>query len=385
MPIPWVMEGSGFTLKMRLVAPVVAIAVVAVATVLVAVTALHAWNAASTTSDRIEITARLLVTFLIPVAAIAGYRIVVRQQNRNAHRTLEAKLEAERQLSRAKDALITGISGELRSPLTTILGFSELLIERGIVDPSEAMELVELINQDSVELARMVEDLVVASWLDEGSLTYEPEAVDIVEEFEMVAAPIRRSGKTVNVRGRKVQVWADPIRVRQIARNLLSNAVSHGGPRIEIAVAAQDEDVLCTFADDGPGLTAEAEADLWERPVRDGRLVLLTGTSGLGLAVAKTLAMGMGGSLGYGRTLGWTSFLLRLPRANTPAATNGDVPEATGPVPPPPENVERDLADPFPDDPATSRSSHLRALRRAFAVAGPDDDAEPGAGTPLIG
>ncbi|MGD2052113.1 MAG: HAMP domain-containing sensor histidine kinase, partial [Acidimicrobiia bacterium] len=359
------MEGNGFPLKMRLVAPVVAIAVVAVTTVLVVATALQAWNAASTTSDRIAITARLLVTFLIPVAAITGYRIIVRQQNRHAHRSLETKLEAERELSKAKDALITGISGELRSPLTTILGFSELLVERGIVDPSEAMELVELINQDSVELARMVEDLVVASWLDEESLTYEPETVDIIEALEEAAAPIRRAGRTVNVRGRKVTVWADPIRVRQIARNLLSNALNHGGPCIEIAVAAQDDDVLCTFADDGPGLPAETEAGLWERPERDGRPVLLTGTKGMGLAIAKALAMGMGGDLGYGRTLGWTSFLLRLPRVDTAGGT--DLAEA---MPEPGEwEPGRDPADALADGLPASRANHLRALKRAFAVA----------------
>ncbi len=329
------MEGrnaAGPARRIRLIAPVAATIVVVLATVLVVAAAARAWIATGDLSGRIEIVSRLLVTFLIPVAAISGYRLVVRNQNRHAHRSLEAKLEAERQLNRAKDTLIADISGELRSPLTSIYGFSELLIEHGIVDPSEAMELVGLINHDSAELARMVEDLLVASRLDEGAVEYEPAAVDLMAELETVAAQIRRTGRTVNVRGRKVQVWADPIRLRQIARNVLSNAVNHGGPRIEIAVAVQDGNVLCTFADDGPGLPPDVEILMFDRVVHNGRQILLTGTTELGLAVARSLAVGMGGDLSCDRTLGWTSFLLRLPLATDPAAT-GPAMEAA-PAPP---------------------------------------------------
>ncbi len=366
------MEGpSSLKFRKRMIAPAVATIVVVVATVLVVGVAVRTWIEVEGFSAHIQIAFRLLVTFLVPVVAISGFRLVVRQQNRHAHRAIEAKLEAEQQLSRAKDSLITDISGELRSPLTTIFGFSELLIEHGIVDPSEAMELVELINHDSAELARMVEDLVVASWLDDDAVAYEPVATDLLAELESVAAPFRRNGQVVNIRGRRVQVWADPIRVRQIARNVLSNAVNHGGPRIEVAVAVQDDNVLCTFADDGPGLPPEVELRMFDRLVHNGRQVLLTGTTGLGLAVARSLAVGMGGDLGYGRTLGWTSFLLRLPRAENVAATGPAMEASSAPRNGGSLGIGPDMADPFPEDAAASRASHLRALRRAFGAGTP--------------
>ena len=116
-------------------------------------------NAASS-AGRTENITRLIVTLLIPAAAIIIHQLIVRRQYREREVHMEAQVEAERDLNRSKDQFIAGISHELRTPLTSIYGFSEHLLENGFVDPTESLELITMINDDSAELSRMVDDLL---------------------------------------------------------------------------------------------------------------------------------------------------------------------------------------------------------------------------------
>lgn len=259
---------------------------------------------------------QLLVTLLIPAAAILIYFMLARRQYREAQVQMEAKLEAERELNRSKDEFIASISHELRTPLTSIFGFSEYLIENGIIDPTEAMELVGLINSDSVELSRMVEDLLTAARLDSNALTFEPEAVAIMDEIEAVTTPLSRSGSAVVVEGRQAIAWADRARTRQILRNLVSNAIKHGGTTTKVLVETRDDSLALTVTDDGEGVPDDINDRLFERFVHDGDTALLAGSVGLGLSIARSLAQSMGGDVTYLRALGWSNFVLTLPLAS---------------------------------------------------------------------
>jgi len=257
--------------------------------------------------------ARFLATLLIPAAAIIVYYRLVKRQFRDAQLKLDAQLRAERQLGVAKDEFIAGISHELRTPLTSIYGFSEYLLENEILDPDEAMELLGLINKDSAELSRMVDDLLTAARLESDALSFTYEYVDLRAESEAAIGAMVRAGTQVGVSG-EVLAWADPVRVRQIVRNLVSNAIKHGGPSVGVYIEEVDEEAVITVSDNGEGLSPEIEERLFDRFVHDGNETLLTGSIGLGLSIARSLAQTMGGEVRFVRAGGWTNFEVSLPR-----------------------------------------------------------------------
>lgn len=276
------------------------------------------------TAGRVALTTRTIVLLLIPISAILIYRFLARSELRRRRVTMEARVEAAEELSKSKDEFIAGISHELRTPLTSIYGFSQHLLDNGIIDPREALELVALINSDSAELSRMVEDLLTAARLDSESLEFTIDAVSILEEVGAVAIPLARAGHEITLPTDDYPVWADRVRLRQILRNLVSNAVKHGGGRVELTFEPRDGLILCHVADAGPGVPDHIEPRMFERFVHDGRTTLLTGSVGLGLAISKSLAEHMRGDVTYERKGKWTVFTVGLPAA--PASL---VPEAT--------------------------------------------------------
>lgn len=260
---------------------------------------------------RISRLTQLAVTLLIPGVAMVAFWLMLRRKIRQRESEMDAKLQAERELSTAKDEFIAGLSHELRTPLTTIVGFSELLLE-GDLDPAESEEMLTIINAGSSDLSRMVEDLLVAARIDAGALSYSPRRIDLAAEARQVVAPYVRSGDSIELRIPKMEVYADPLHIRQILHNLVSNARKHGGDHILITGMVQGSRAMLVVADDGPGLPQHVEGNLFQRFVNKGKDALVTGSVGLGLAISKELAMGLGGSIHYKRVDAWTTFTVRL-------------------------------------------------------------------------
>ncbi len=269
-------------------------------------------------AGRIGSLTRLLVTLAIPIGALFVYRAIARRQLDRDRERAAALLAAEQELHRAKDEFIAGISHEIRTPLTSIYGFSEVLVETGVVDPDAAMELISLINSESCELSRMVEDLLTAARIDAGALTFNPARIVIAEEIESVVAPLRRSGAVVGVDRAAGEAWADRVRFHQVVRNLVSNALKHGGPTVRVSSRMEGDRLVCVVADDGAGVSADLEGRLFERFVHNGQESLLVGSVGLGLAIAHSLTASMGGKLRYERAGGWTRFVFDLPGGDGP-------------------------------------------------------------------
>ncbi len=271
-------------------------------------------------AGRIAGITQVFVTLLIPLAAFALYRYLVRRQLQQRRLEFEAKLEAERELSRSKDEFIAGLSHEFRTPLTAIFGFSELLIEQGFVDPDMSFELIGLINTESAELSRMVEDLLMAARLEAGELTIERCSVDIGDEIAAVLAPFIRGGWPVEMRATPGEAWVDALRLRQVLRNLVSNAVKHGGPNIGVFGRTAGGTYLVSVVDDGAGVSPEIADRLFDRFVHDGREALLAGSVGLGLNIARSLTEAMGGTLVYERIGSSTVFTVSLPMVESTSA-----------------------------------------------------------------
>ncbi|MFQ5967889.1 MAG: sensor histidine kinase [Acidimicrobiia bacterium] len=261
---------------------------------------------------RIGNIARFLVAFLIPAAVIFIYRELLRRQQRQVE--LESRLESERELSRAREEFIANASHELRTPLTGITGLALLLAEDTAISGSEtAAELLDLIISESGDLSRMVEDLLTTARLDAGALHYNFEDVEISDEVAEVVVPLARAGVEISVECHAGMVRADRLRLRQILRNLLSNARKYGGDQIRVEGSVEGRTYVCSVVDDGQGIPEEVADRLFERFVHQGQAPAVKGSVGLGLAIVHALSQGMGGSVTHARVRGETHFTIRLP------------------------------------------------------------------------
>ena len=264
---------------------------------------------------------RAVFTFFVVAAGIVIYGFLTEFYQGRERAGLEDAVAAARQASRAKDELVAQISHDLRTPLTGIYGFSGHLLASGLDDEAEAMELLELIYQDSAESTRMVEDLLTAARIDSHSLVIERGPVDMLEEAEAVVAPLVRAGASIELRGTREVVMADALRIRQVIRNLLSNAIRHGGPNIRIVITARSGIMTCTVTDDGPELDPAVAGRLIRDSEHEEPIGLLTEGTGLGLAIAASLSRRMGGVIQHVADREETTITLAIPLAPADAWT----------------------------------------------------------------
>lgn len=275
------------------------------------------------TAGQVAVGARMLVAFLIPMVTVLGYRFVIVRAARR--RELQRELEAERSMLRAKDELIANISHELRTPLTGILGFSqEAALEESLAVEDLRM-MAGVVAGEADELSRMVDDLITTARDKEDALGLAMEAVDPNQEMNAVRIPAVIAGRNISVDLPAILVKADRLRLRQILRNLVSNALKYGGPTVSLEGVVRDGMYHLSVVDDGDGVPAELEDRLFSRFVHQGDTPLMTGSVGLGLSIARRLAEIMGGTLSYSRSEGRTYFTLALPVANEAASVESQV------------------------------------------------------------
>lgn len=277
---------------------------------------------AQTTVGRISEISRFLVAFLIPSSAILLYRWAARRQNKQ--KELEARLQAQRELNKAKDEFVASVSHELRTPLTSIYGFAQLLGDGGAYDPQVTTELVGLIRGEADELSRMVEDLLTAARADAGALAYHLEAFSARDGVERALAPLLKSGEQVAMDVEEARIFADDFRFRQIVRNLVSNARRYGAEPIGVRGQVTANGYRLTVWDKGEGVASHVEERMFQRFVHQGHQPLLVGSVGLGLSIVRILAEGMSGHAAYERFDGETRFIVTLPLAE---AETADKPE----------------------------------------------------------
>lgn len=224
---------------------------------------------------------------------------------------MKARNEAMAEMVRAKDEFIANVSHELRTPLTAVIGLTSEIVERPEMGPDERAELLELVAGQASEMANIVDDLLVAARAEMGTVTVELQEMDLLGELR---ATINGLGIAVEVPPSPTQrVLADPRRVRQVLRNLLTNAQRYGGPRLRILTGSTLDHVWLEVRDNGPGIPEDQAAAIFEPYVTGNSGV--AGSVGLGLAVARQLAELMAGSLQYERSAGETVFRLLLPMA----------------------------------------------------------------------
>ena len=195
-------------------------------------------------------------------------------------------------------------SHELRTPLTSLRGYTELIGMRerraGVERDPESADALRRISEEAARMSRLVEDLLVLARSDQ-SRARRDERVALDELAGDVAADLRAAhpGREISVEARPGSVVrGDPDQLRRILINLLTNAAVHTAGRIRVGVAPAGGQVRLTVADDGPGLTPQQAAHVFDRFWRaDSARTRARGGSGLGLAIVDTLVSGHGGSI----------------------------------------------------------------------------------------
>ena len=225
---------------------------------------------------------------------------------------IKARTDAMAELVKAKDEFIARVSHELRTPLTAVIGLSSELNSQDSLSDGERAELTQLVAGQAAEMSYIVDDLLVAARAEMGTVAIDPIVVDLDAEL---SATIDGLGISVaDVPASIDSVVADPGRVRQIFRNLLTNAERYGGPEIRISSGAIFDKAWVEIRDNGDGVP-QAEAGRIFEPYATAHGSGVAGSVGLGLSVARQLAELMGGTLTYYRDMGDSVFRLELPLA----------------------------------------------------------------------
>jgi signal transduction histidine kinase len=276
-------------------------------------TALAEWNR---THEQWAIDDVTLIS-LVVVAALGVFswrRWRESQATIDRHRaTLERLRTTEGEIA-SKDQLIRSVSHELRTPLTAILGYASLLSDEDIA-AEERAAMVSTIVRQGRDLADIVEDLLTRAQSESNTLQVAAVPVDLAAQAAQVLegwSPDDRARVEFAPRG-AVRAIGDPARVRQIVRNLVSNALRYGTDRVRVEAGVAGEAAWMTVSDDGPGIPPEERERIFDPYHRAATSRTVPGGVGLGLAISRHLAVLMGGSLTCRRDDDCTVFEFTLP------------------------------------------------------------------------
>jgi PAS domain S-box-containing protein len=258
----------------------------------------------------------------------------VTEQQALSHQLREALALAE-QAATVKSEFLANMSHEIRTPLTAVLGYTSLLSDRHDLDP-KAQEQVERVAAAGRGLLAIVNDVLDFSKLEAGQTTITPSptaagplAREVLEMFVFQA-----KAKALTLRFEAATeipefVTLDPDRLRQILVNLVGNGLKftdRGSVTVRLAYDPATERLGIEVADTGPGISARAQAKLFQRFSQiDGSSTRSKGGTGLGLAICQGLAEAMGGSISLKSQVGRGSmFRLELPARCCEAPLRGD-------------------------------------------------------------
>jgi two-component system OmpR family sensor kinase len=240
-----------------------------------------------------------------------------------------AREESEKRL-RASEAklrrFVADASHELRTPLAAVRAYAELFTRGAAERPADLERSMKGIRRESERMSLLVEDLLLLAHLDEGRpLEREPVELDALVAEAVETAHAVEPDRPIATELEPVTVMGDRVRLRQIVDNLLANVRSHTPPEtpVRVSVARRDGAAEVAVADEGPGLTEEQAAHVFERFYRaDASRSRTSGGIGLGLSIVAAVAEAHGGRVtaesGPGRG---ATFRIELPLAR------GAVPE----------------------------------------------------------
>jgi K+-sensing histidine kinase KdpD len=265
----------------------------------------------------------------LAAAVVFAERVTQALRNARLYRVEQQRASAAEELARLRSNFVAAVSHELRSPLTAIIGFGELLLARWEqMAPQRRLERIALIVQSANRQKRLVEDLLLVSRLESANLAPRREMLSLAALTRQAALEAQSTypGQRVIQQGPgNLHVYADAAHTIQVLTNLIDNAAKYSpeGSPITVRWAEIQDMAVVRVIDQGPGVPEEGRDHLFTRfgrlpgsAIRGGRV----GT-GLGLFISRGLAEAMSGSLDLEATgPGGTTFRLLLPRHAADAA-----------------------------------------------------------------
>lgn len=219
---------------------------------------------------------------------------------------LNAMLEGIQGSFRAREAseakvrrFAADASHELRTPLTSIMGYSQLWRAGGLREPAALDDAMRRIELESERMAALVEDLLILARLDQDRAPQRvPVRLDELVADAVGDAQVVEPDRPIDSELEPVVVDGDEAQLRQVVANLLANVRVHTSPAtpVNVAVSAHNGTARLVVADEGPGMTPEVAASVFERFYRADASRARAGGTGLGLAIVEAVARGHGGA-----------------------------------------------------------------------------------------
>lgn len=241
------------------------------------------------------------------------------EQTARQLREANAKLTV---LSEQKDAFLSQVSHELRTPMTSVRSFSEFLMEGGMSDELRA-RYSRIINDESIRLTRLLDDLLDLSVLENGQVVMNEQTASLQGVLDRAVSSSGLGAKGVALQVRRnasreaVMLTTDTDRLSQVFINLISNAQKYckaDDPMLRIEACRNGDHIVVDFIDNGPGIAPEDTSVIFEKFVRLSDQAS-AGSAGLGLAISREIMLRLGGSLDYVPGQGGAAFRVKLPMA----------------------------------------------------------------------
>lgn len=230
---------------------------------------------------------------------------------------LQMETERLEHLVRSKDEFVASVSHELRTPLAAVMGFAEILRDdQTELSDEERHELTTTIAQEAYDLAGIVEDLLVAARAEIDAVHISHVVVDLGANCAQVVEVLPTADQsriTIDEPSEGVKAVADPVRLRQIVRNLITNAIRYGGDDVFIEFERRDDRVVLSVRDNGAEIPPSEQERIFLPYFSAHDPGSQPSAVGLGLTVSRQLADMMGGHLLYTHDGLWSVFELELP------------------------------------------------------------------------
>ena len=256
-------------------------------------------------------------------AQMMEYSSRLERQSQELTRSARQLREANQkltQLGEQKDAFLSQISHELRTPMTSIRAFSELL-KSGDLDEAARARFAGIIHAESLRLTRLLDDLLDLSVLEHGRVSLNESAASLGEVLDRAihATGVIEAGEGLrilrDVEAERISLWTDPDRLAQVFINILSNARKYCDaeePELRITVSRLGPHVDVDFIDNGSGIPERQRRLIFEKFTRLETARDAQG-AGLGLAISREIMARLGGGLTYVAGHGGAAFRVRLP------------------------------------------------------------------------
>jgi signal transduction histidine kinase len=210
------------------------------------------------------------------------------------------RAERRRRLDAARSDLVSTVSHEIRSPLTSVKGFTKTLLTKWErFTDEQKRQMLATVNEDADRVTRLLGELLDVSRIDAGRLRLRREMIDVPEVaqrvVERLALDAEGNGLVLELPADVPRLYADPDKVEQIFTNLLENALRHGGGTVTASAEIRADDVCFTVSDEGHGIAPDHLESVFMKFF--GRSGERTSGTGLGLYITKGLVEAHGGRI----------------------------------------------------------------------------------------